>query len=250
MTGDWDYIVVGAGSAGCVLANRLSADPKTKVLLLEAGPRDRNLWIHIPIGYYKTMLSPLSWGYDTEPESALGNRQIHWPRGKVLGGSSAINGLIYMRGQPEDYDHWRQLGNLGWGWDDVLPCFIKAEDQERGADDLHGSDGPLKVSDIRAAREICTAFIAAAREAGIPHNDDFNGPVQEGVGHFQTTSRDGRRCSSAVGYLKPARNRPNLKIETGALAAALTFDGQRYQVGPDSAGRGGGCHRRHQCRRR
>ena len=227
MTGDWDYIVVGAGSAGCVLANRLSADPKNKVLLLEAGPRDRNLWIHIPVGYYKTMLSPLSWGYDTEPEPALGNRKIHWPRGKVLGGTSAINGLVYIRGQPEDYDHWRQLGNLGWSWEDVLPYFIKSEDQERGADDLHGAGGPLHVSDIRDKREICEAFIAAAQEVGLPYNDDFNGSVQEGVGYFQTTSRNGLRCSSAVGYLKSIRNRANLKIETGALATALTFDGKR-----------------------
>ena len=227
MTGDWDYIVVGAGSAGCVLANRLSADPRNKVLLLEAGPRDRNPWIHIPAGYYKTMLSPLSWGYDTEPEPALDNRKIHWPRGKVLGGSSAINGLVYMRGQPEDYDHWRQLGNFGWGWDDVLPYFIKSENQERGADDLHGVGGPLHVSDIHDKREICEAFIAAAQEVGLPYNDDFNGPTQEGVGYFQTTSRDGLRCSSAAGYLKPIRNRANLKIETGALATALTFDGKR-----------------------
>ncbi|UCH73606.1 MAG: choline dehydrogenase [Rhodospirillales bacterium] len=227
MMGDWDYIVVGAGSAGCVLANRLSADPKTRVLLLEAGPRDRNPWLHIPVGYYRTMLSPLSWGYDTEPEPALGNRRIHWPRGKVLGGSSAINGLVYMRGQPADYDHWRQLGNVGWAWDDVLPYFIKSEDQERGASDLHGIGGPLHVSDIRDRREICEAFIAAAREVGLPFNDDFNGPTQEGVGYFQTTARNGLRCSSAAGYLKPIRGRANLKIETGALATALTFDGTR-----------------------
>ena len=227
MTGEWDYIVVGAGSAGCVLANRLSADPGNKVLLLEAGPRDRNLWLHIPVGYYKTMLSPLSWGYDTEPEPALGNRRIHWPRGKVLGGSSAINGLVYVRGQPEDYDHWRQLGNLGWGWDDVRPYFLKSEDQERGAGEFHGVGGPLRVSDIRDRRKICDAFVAAAQEVGIPYNHDFNGPTQEGVGYFQTTSRDGLRCSSAGAYLKPVRNRANLKVETGALATALTFDGKR-----------------------
>mgnify|MGYP001410004994 FL=1 len=222
--GDWDFIVIGAGSAGCALANRLSADPKNRVLLLEAGPRDRNIWIHIPVGYYKTMYSPLSWGYDTEPEPALDNRRIHWPRGKVLGGSSAINGLVYMRGQPQDYDHWRQMGNIGWGWDDVLPYFKRAEDQERGASDLHGAGGPLKVSDIRDRREICDAFVAAAQEVGLPYNDDFNGPEQEGAGYFQTTSRDGRRCSSAVGYLNPIKNRPNLKIETAALASRLLFD--------------------------
>ena len=227
MAGDWDYIVVGAGSAGCVLANRLSADPRNKVLLLEAGPRDRNLWIHIPVGYYKTMLSPLSWGHETEPEPALGNRKVHWPRGKVLGGSSSINGLVYMRGQPQDYDHWRQLGNLGWGWEDVLPYFIKSEDQERGANELHGAGGPLHVSDIRDKREICEAFVAAAQEVGLPYNDDFNGSTQEGVGYFQTTSRGGLRCSSAKAYLKSIRKRANLKIETGALATVLTFDGKR-----------------------
>ena len=227
MAGDWDYIIVGAGSAGCVLANRLSADPKHRVLLLEAGPRDRNPWIHIPVGYYKTMLSPLSWGFDTEPEAALGNRRIHWPRGKVLGGSSAINGLVYIRGQAEDYDHWRQLGNVGWGWDDVLPYFLKSEDQERGADDWHGVGGPIRVSDIKDEREICDAFVAAAQEVGLPFNDDFNGPIQEGVGYFQTTSRGRFRCSSATAYLKPVLKRANLEVETGALATSLTFDATR-----------------------
>jgi len=227
MDGDWNFIVVGAGSAGCALANRLSADPKNRVLLLEAGPRDRNFWIHIPVGYYKTMLSPLSWGYDTEPEPELGGRRVHWPRGKVLGGSSSINGLVYMRGQPRDYDHWRQLGNAGWGWDDVLPFFIRSEDQERGASDLHGAGGPLKVSDIRDRREICEAFVAAAQQEGLPFNDDFNGPSQEGVGYFQTPSRNGWRCSSAKGYLKPIRHRENLRIETDALATGLVVeDGQ------------------------
>ncbi|MEM6662383.1 MAG: choline dehydrogenase [Pseudomonadota bacterium] len=223
----WDYIVVGAGSAGCVLANRLSADPKNRVLLLEAGPRDRNPWIHIPIGYYKTMLSDLSWGYDTEPEAELDGRRIHWPRGKVLGGSSSINGLLYIRGQHEDYDHWRQLGNSGWGSDDVLPYFKRAEDNERGGDDWRGQGGPLKVSDLRDKREICDAFIAAAEAEGLPHNADFNGAEQEGVGYFQTTSGGGLRCSSAVGYLKPARGRQNLKIETGALASRLQIDDKR-----------------------
>ena len=223
----WDYIVVGAGSAGCVLANRLSANPKNRVLLLEAGPKDRNPWIHIPIGYYKTMLSDLSWGYDTQPEKELNNRQVHWPRGKVLGGSSSINGLLYIRGQREDYDHWRQLGNTGWGSEDVLPYFKRAEDNERGGDDWRGEGGPLKVSDLRDKREICDAFIAAAEAEGIPHNSDFNGAEQEGVGYFQTTSGGGLRCSSAVGYLKPARNRANLKIETGALASRLRLDDKR-----------------------
>ncbi|MEM7426906.1 MAG: GMC family oxidoreductase N-terminal domain-containing protein [Pseudomonadota bacterium] len=226
----YDYIIVGAGSAGCPVAARLSERPGNKVLLLEAGPADRNLWIHIPIGYYRNMTSPLSWGYQTEPDEGIGGRSILWPRGKVLGGSSSINGLVYIRGQKEDYDHWRQLGNAGWGYEDVLPFFRKSEDQERGEDALHGTGGPLKVSDIRDEREICDAFIAAAQEAGIPANNDFNGPVQEGVGNFQTTSRNGRRCSSAVGYLNPARNRPNLRIETDALAQKLDFDGKRVSA--------------------
>ncbi|MEM7176320.1 MAG: choline dehydrogenase [Pseudomonadota bacterium] len=223
----WDYIVVGAGSAGCVLANRLSADPTNRVLLLEAGPRDRNPWIHVPVGYYKTMYSSLSWGYETEPDPGLDNRRAVWPRGKVLGGSSSINGLVYIRGQSEDYDHWRQLGNAGWGWDDVLPYFKRAEDNERGEDAHHGAGGPLKVSDMRDRREICDAFIAAAEAAGLPRNDDFNDGAQEGAGYFQTTSRNGLRCSSAAGYLKPARGRANLRIETGALASRISFDGRR-----------------------
>ena len=224
MSEGWDYIVIGAGSAGCVLANRLSAKSRNKVLLLEAGPKDCNPWLHIPIGYYKTMLSPLSWGYETEPEPELNNRRIHWPRGKVLGGSSAINGLIYMRGQPQDYDHWRQLGNVGWGWDDVLPYFKRAEDNEGGETDLRGVGGPLKVSDIRDQREICDAFVQAAQQAGLPFNDDFNGPDQEGVGYFQTTSRNGFRCSSAVGYLRPARARTNLSVETDAMVTRLVLE--------------------------
>ncbi|MFB0992047.1 MAG: GMC family oxidoreductase, partial [Rhodospirillales bacterium] len=193
----FDYIVVGAGSAGCPVANRLSNDPKNRVLLLEAGPKDRNIWIHIPIGYYRTMTSPLSWGYNTEPDEGIAGRSMLWPRGKVLGGSSAINGLVYIRGQKEDYDHWRQFGNEGWGYDDVLPFFKKAENQERGGGDYHGSGGPLQVSDIRDPREICDAFIEAAVETGIPRNKDFNGAEQEGVGNFQTTTHNGRRCSSS-----------------------------------------------------
>ncbi|MEO1495186.1 MAG: choline dehydrogenase [Pseudomonadota bacterium] len=227
MNDTWDYIVVGAGSAGCAIASRLSADPKNRVLLLEAGPKDRNPWIHIPIGYYQTMLSDLSWGYDTEPEPELNDRKIHWPRGKVLGGSSSINGLLYIRGQREDYDHWRQLGNVGWGSDDVLPYFKRAEDNERGSDEWRGKGGPLKVSDLRDKREICDAYIAACEAEGIPHNADFNGAEQEGVGYFQTTSGSGLRCSAAKGYLKPARDRANLKIETGALASRLHIKDKR-----------------------
>jgi choline dehydrogenase len=223
----FDYIIVGAGSAGCPVANRLSNDPKNRVLLLEAGPKDRNIWIHIPIGYYRTMTSPLSWGYNTEPDEGIAGRSMLWPRGKVLGGSSAINGLVYIRGQKEDYDHWRQFGNEGWGYDDVLPFFKKAENQERGGGDYHGSGGPLQVSDIRDPREICDAFIEAAVETGIPRNKDFNGAEQEGVGNFQTTSHNGRRCSSAVGYLKPILKRPNLRIETDAMVTKILFEGTK-----------------------
>ena len=236
---DHDYIVVGAGSAGCALAARLSEDPSTRVLLLEAGGRDTNPWIHIPVGYFKTMHHPKTdWCYRTEPEPALNGRSLDWPRGKVLGGSSSINGLLYVRGQPQDYDHWRQLGNAGWSFDDVLPYFIRAEDQQRGADAWHGTGGPLAVSDMRVRRDVCDAFIAGAEEIGIPRNDDINGAQQEGAGYFQLTARNGRRWSTAVGYLRPARRRPNLRVVTGAHVHRLCFEGRRatgvrYAVGPD-----------------
>ena len=172
----FDYIVVGAGSAGCVVANRLSADPNNRVLLLEAGGKDSNPWIHIPIGYAKTVYNPkTSWIYETEPCEGTGGRRTKWPRGRVLGGSSSINGLIYIRGQRQDYDHWRQLGNAGWGFQDVLPYFKMAEDQEHGASDLHGAGGPPSVSDHKARDELATAMVAAARDIGLPWNDDFNG---------------------------------------------------------------------------
>jgi choline dehydrogenase len=224
----FDYIVVGAGSAGCVLANRLTASGRHRVLLLEAGGRDNHMWIHIPLGFAKLFDNgKVNWRYASEPEPELNNRKIIQPRGKVLGGSSSINGLLYIRGQHEDYDHWRQLGNTGWAFEDVLPYFRRAEDQERGSDDLHGTGGPLAVSNVCEPHPLCEAFIEAAEQTGIPRNDDFNGPSQEGAGYFQLTAKNGRRWSTAVGYLKEARRRPNLKVELNALAARVLFDGRR-----------------------
>src|SRR4051794_13539891 len=228
---EFDYVIVGAGSAGCVLANRLSADGKHSVLLLEAGPKDSNLWIHVPLGYGKLFKEKtVNWMYQTEPEPGLNGRQVFQPRGKVLGGSSSINGLLYVRGQHEDYDRWRQRGNAGWGYDDVLPYFKKAENQQRGADKYHGTDGPLPVSDWRHADPLSEAFVVAAAEAGIPTNPDFNGATQEGAGFFQTTTRRGRRASSAFSYLRPAKNRRNLHIETSALAQRILFEGRRARA--------------------
>jgi len=225
---EFDYIVVGAGSAGCVLANRLTADGKYSVLLLEAGPEDSHLWIHIPLGYGRLFKEKaVNWMYQTEPEPGLNGRNVFQPRGKVLGGSSSINGLLYVRGQHEDYDRWRQHGNLGWGFDDVLPYFKKAEDQTRGGDDFHGVGGPLPVSDWRHADPLSAAFVDAAAEVGFPKNSDFNGATQEGAGFFQTTTKGGRRASTAVAYLRPAKARPNLHVETSALAEQILFEGRR-----------------------
>ncbi len=227
--GVFDYVIVGAGSAGCVLANRLSEDQSVKVALIEAGGRDRNPWIHIPAGYYRNFSNPaVTWQFGSGPEPHLGGRVVNWPRGRVLGGSSAINGLLYIRGQAQDYDVWRQLGNAGWSYEDVLPYFKRAEDQERGPDQYHGVGGPLGVSDVRLKENaICEAFIGACEAAGIPRTRDFNGVNQEGAGYFQLTNRNGRRCSAAVAYLRPIRSRRNLKIITNAVVQSLALDGRR-----------------------
>ncbi len=229
----YDYIIVGAGSAGCVLANRLTESGRHRVLLLEAGGADRSPWIHIPLGYGRHFTDPkVNWLYTNEPDPATGNRRIPQPRGKVLGGSSSINGLIYIRGQREDYDQWRQLGNEGWSFDDVLPYFRKSEDQQRGADDYHGAGGPMAVSDPSGPHALSDAFIAAAEGCGYPRTDDFNGPNHEGFGYLQLTSRHGRRASTATAFLRPARRRKNLTVVTNAHATRVTFEGRRA-VGVD-----------------
>ncbi|MBV8032696.1 MAG: GMC family oxidoreductase N-terminal domain-containing protein [Betaproteobacteria bacterium] len=224
MAAEFDYIVVGAGSAGCVLANRLTEDGTRRVLLLEAGPPDRDLWIHVPIGYAKLFTrKDVNWAYESEPEPALGGRRVFTPRGKVLGGSSSINGLVYIRGQREDFDGW---GMPGWDYASLLPYFRRSEDQQRGADDYHGVGGPLGVSDM-PRHELCDAYIAAAVANGVPPNADFNGAGQEGAGYYQATTRKGRRCSTATGYLRPAERRANLRVETHALAKKILFDRKR-----------------------
>jgi choline dehydrogenase len=223
---DADYVVVGAGSAGCVVAARLSEDPSVRVVLLEAGGVDRNPWIHIPLGYGKTITDPsVNWCYETEPDPNLNDRRVFWPRGKVLGGSSSINGLLYVRGQAEDFDHWRQLGNAGWSFADVLPYFKRSEGRIGEVSDLHGAAGPLAVSDIAERHELCEAYIEASTELGIPRNDDFNGVEQEGVGYYHVTAQRGRRCSAAVAFLRPAMKRDNLRVITGAQAERVLFAG-------------------------
>ena len=218
----FDFIVTGAGSAGCAVAGRLSEDGRFRVLLLEAGPRDTNPWIHIPLGYHKTYTNPrINWMFDSEPEAELNNRVMYQPRGKVLGGTSSINGMVYMRGNAADYDEWRQRGCEGWDYDSVLPYFKRAEDQERGADAYHGIGGPLRVSDHRWKPNLAQAMHDAAVEAGIPANPDFNGARQEGVGYYQTTIGHARRWSSAKAYLSGARQRHNLAIVTNAHATRL-----------------------------
>jgi len=221
---EFDYIIVGAGSAGCVLANRLTADGKTRVLLLEAGPRDTDPWIHIPLGYGKLFNKrSVNWSYESEPEPTLGGRRMFSPRGKVLGGSSSINGLVYIRGQPEDYDGWEVPG---WSFSELLPYFRKSQHQGRGASDLHGAGGPIGVSDMER-HELADAFVASAHATGLPHNADFNGETQEGTGYYQCTTRNGRRASTAVGYLREAEKRPNLTVLTEVLASRILFAGKK-----------------------
>ena len=214
----YDYIIIGAGSAGCVLANRLSANPNTRVLLLEAGPRDWHPFIHMPAGIAKLVSRKgVNWDYNTEPEPHLDGRRLWWPRGKVLGGSSSINAMIYNRGHRADYDHWAAEGNTGWSFDDVLPYFKRSEHNERGADAFHGTGGPLNVKDLTTPNRFGPVFVKAGQQAGYPVNTDFNGAEQEGVGMYQVTHKNGERFSAAKAYVTPNLSRTNLPANTRHL---------------------------------
>jgi len=226
---EWDYIIIGAGSAGCVLADRLSADPANKVLLLEAGGTDRRFWVRVPIGYARTFRDPaVNWMYQTAPEPALGGRSAYWPRGKVLGGSSSINAMAYVRGQPADYDDWERQGNPGWGWRDVFPVFKHSEDHAWGAGPDHGAGGPLHVTDVASqVHPLCARFADAARQLGFAMTEDFNGPVQEGVGIYQINTRGGQRESSATSFLRRALRRGNLAVHVQSHAIRILMRGRR-----------------------
>ena len=229
---EFDYIIVGAGSAGCLLANRLSADPSTRVLLLEAGGKDDYIWVHIPVGYLYCFGNPrVDWGFSTTKEPGLNGRSLQYPRGKVLGGCSSINGMIYMRGQARDFDQWRQLGNVGWSWDDVLPYFLKHEDQWAMQPDefgeLHARGGEWRIEEPRVRWEILDAWAEAAEQAGIPRVRDFNGGNNEGSSYFQVNQRSGFRWNAAKAFLRPALGRPNFKLLTNAMVERVTLDGKR-----------------------
>jgi len=225
---EFDFIIVGAGSAGCVLASRLSENPNNRVLLLEAGGRDWHPFIHMPAGLAKLMsLKSLNWAYETEPQAELDSRRLYWPRGRVLGGSSSINAMCYCRGHRKDYDEWASAGSAGWDYASVLPYFIKSEDQENGASEYHGQGGPLSVGNLRYVNPLSAIFLRAAEQAGYERNDDFNGASQLGFGYYQVNQRKGRRCSSSVAYLNPALERPNLFVRTHAMAEKILFDNQR-----------------------
>ncbi|QQS12133.1 MAG: GMC family oxidoreductase N-terminal domain-containing protein [Rhodospirillales bacterium] len=236
MDGDYDFIVVGAGSAGGPVTARL-AEAGHRVLLLEAGPRDRNPWIHVPLGFAKTFLDPaVNWKFSTDAEPHVGGRRIYWPRGKVLGGSSSINGMVYIRGVASDYDHWRQLGNAGWSFQDCLPYFRRLEDHPAGEGGLHGAGGPVGVGEITYRNALSEAFIAGGMAAGLPRNDDFNGSAQEGVGYYHLTTRNARRSSTARAYVAAAEKRPNCRVETGVLVERVEIadgraTGVRYRRG-------------------
>lgn len=228
MPTEFDYIIIGAGSAGCVLANRLSEDPDTRVLLIEAGPRDLHPFIHMPAGLAKLVNKKgVNWDYDTAPEPQLDHRSLWWPRGRVLGGSSSINAMCYIRGVPGDYDDWAAAGASGWDWKNVLPYFRRSERNSRGDDALHGSMGPLYVSDLRYTNPLSAVFIEAGEQAGFARNRDFNGPEQQGFGYYQVTQKNGARCSTAVAYLDPARERRNLHVVTGAVVNRITIENGR-----------------------